>query len=351
MTLRIVVPFALACGLLAAFASSVRAQGPPPVLYPTVAPAFPATLYIARCAPRKQTAVKPPSQAVFDAFGVLRRERTDADTLSAKAMQQLKRRGITLADPNSARLLRQTASGGRAWVVPVADLRALLRGPRLICNPKAGRGVERRPRARRLRPARRIPTPKLPRRVPPPSAAPIYAAPVPFAPVPFAPLVDLDKPQEGLIVIAEGGAPVGVGGVHKQLIRGLVSPSVRPCAGPKRDLVSVSGIVPDGVGSAFLTSADGTAIKADVKDNAYEFLVPPAKGREAHAPRYVVWVGGDGTPHVQPVALSRLPTRLCRALSRRPRGLIELSPGFGFDIAPTLVVPSRALPPPRPRRP
>ena len=48
----------------------------------------------------------------------------------------------------------------------------------------------------------------------------------------------------------------------------------------------------------FLTAPDGTAVRADVKDNGYEFLLPNQRTPEQ---RYVVWTGGDGTPHVQPV--------------------------------------------------
>jgi hypothetical protein len=63
-------------------------------------------------------------------------------------------------------------------------------------------------------------------------------------------------------------------------------------------MLEVSGIVPNGVPAAFLTAPDGTAVRADVKDNAYLFVVPRAKTAEQ---RYVVWTGGDGTPHVQPL--------------------------------------------------
>ena len=36
----------------------------------------------------------------------------------------------------------------------------------------------------------------------------------------------------------------------------------------------VSGVVPDGVAAAYLTAPDGTAVRADVADNAYAFVVP-----------------------------------------------------------------------------
>jgi hypothetical protein len=186
-------------------------------------------------------------------------------------------------------------------------------------------------------------------RVPPPV---MLAPATPFLePAPYP----LDgKPQEGLVVVAEGDAPAGGGGIHKQLIRGLAAPAVESCAGPKRDLVSVSGIVPDGVGSVFLTSVDGTAVKTEVQDNGYAFLVPPASGRDAWAPRYVVWVGGDGTPHVRQVMLSRLPSRLCGALAKRRGDVVQVTPGAGgpagvFAAAPVAL--RRSSPPRiRPKR-
>jgi hypothetical protein len=63
-------------------------------------------------------------------------------------------------------------------------------------------------------------------------------------------------------------------------------------------MLSVSGIVPDGVAAAFLTSPDGTAVRADVQGNGYAFVVPRTRSAEQ---RYVVWTGADGTPHVQPL--------------------------------------------------
>ena len=67
---------------------------------------------------------------------------------------------------------------------------------------------------------------------------------------------------------------------------------------PGRDMLGVSGIVPDGVSATYLTAPDGTAVRADVVDNGYAFVVPTARRAQA---RYVVWTGADGTPHVQPV--------------------------------------------------
>ena len=64
-----------------------------------------------------------PTQALLDAFAILRRPRTDQDALSAQALQALRVRGLAPVAPDSARLLRSTPSGGRAWVVPVPTSR------------------------------------------------------------------------------------------------------------------------------------------------------------------------------------------------------------------------------------
>jgi hypothetical protein len=105
--------------------------------------------------------------------------------------------------------------------------------------------------------------------------------------------------------VSLGGAPVGAGGRYEDLIRGREQVALDPCGGPDHDMLSVSGLVPDGVPAAFLTSPDGTAIRADVRDNAYTFIVPRSTNAEA---RYVVWTGGDGTPHVQPLQPALYPS-------------------------------------------
>jgi hypothetical protein len=206
----------------------------------------------------------PPSQALLDAFAILRRERRPEDALPAEALNALKRRNLAPVSPESARLLRTGARGGRAWVVPVPDVSAAFPFP---CVTKGKRTAD-----------------------------------------------------EGLAVVAVGGAAAGGGGALDDLVRGRAAASVDPCAGDKRDMLSVSGIVPNGVASVFLTAPDGTAVRADVKDNGYEFLIPRSRRLEQ---RYVVWTGGDGTPHVQPVTAMALVGRAAcariAAVDRMPR--------------------------------
>jgi hypothetical protein len=149
-------------------------------------------------------------------------------------------------------------------------------------------------------------------------------------------------PHPGLAVVALDGAPGGAGGRLEDLIRGREPVATDPCGGPNRDMLSVSGIVPDGVGAAFLTSPDGTAVRADVKDNAYAFVVPRAKRPEQ---RYVIWTGGDGTPHVQPVGIPFYPVRArcpAAAAHQPPTVSPEVSGMCGrySRLSPAIVVPA-----------
>jgi hypothetical protein len=172
--------------------------------------------------------------------------------------------------------------------------------------------------------------------------APPTTVPAP-TPIPDPDTTDKPTPHPGLAVVALDGAPGGAGGRLEDLVRGREPVAIDPCGGPNRDMLSVSGIVPDGVGAAFLTSPDGTAIRADVKDNAYAFVVPRTKRAEE---RYVVWTGGDGTPHVQPLGS---PVFLGRA--RCPAATVHRLPtvspdGSGlcghFYPAPALIEPPSA---------
>jgi hypothetical protein len=115
-------------------------------------------------------------------------------------------------------------------------------------------------------------------------------------------------------------------------------------------MLGVSGIVPDGVAAAFLTAPDGTAVRADVESNGYQFLVPQSRNI---GQRYVVWTGGDGTPHVQPIpAFGVVPTAACKRLAatsfeKAPR----VTPTGAFGTC-ALDVPHVPLPTPvaRPKR-
>jgi hypothetical protein len=400
LTLRIVVPLALACGVLAALASNVRgavrmprAARPASVVYAAPAPAYavraplallrPFAYPVYACPPTRAGAAAAPSGKLSQSFGILRRERTAADVLSAEALRALKQRGVVVADPSAARLLRGALDGSRAWVVPVADVSPLLSAISCRRVPSTFAVPARPPVTTPATPSLTTPVPQVvaptatPRRSRATARAwararrrslvrawPLATAMPPVAVAPFVPvpLARLDgKPQEGLVVVATGDVPAGGGGSLSQLLRGQAPPAVAPCAGPKHVLVGVSGIVPDDVSAVYLTAADGSAVRADVQDNGYAFLVAPAAGRERGYPRYVVWTGKDGTPHVQPVFLPSVPARLCSVIAHRTRGAVVLTPsaqplmsalGAGLTEPyvvrpPTVRVPSV----PRPRRP
>ncbi|QEC47229.1 hypothetical protein FSW04_06235 [Baekduia soli] len=299
-----------AAGALAAFTDGaegapVRRAAPPAVVVRVPVPAaarpgvrsvlrpLPAQSCRARATPRAPAA-EPVPQDLLDAFGVLRRDAADGDALPAEALRALRARGLEPFDPAAARLLRSAADGARAWVVPVRDVAATagcVDVPTLVPG----------------RPAPARPTPAPPRPAPAPTAIPPVppAATVPSTPTPALPA---HAARPGLAVVALGGAPAGGGGAFADLVRGRGAITTDPCGGPGHDMLAVSGIVPDGVAAAFLTAPDGTAVRADVHENAYAFVVPRPSRPD---PRYVVWTGADGTPHVQPVPVL--------AAGRRPR--------------------------------
>ena len=226
----------------------------------------------------KAPAAAPPSQALLDAFAILGRPRTDQDALPPQAVTALRARGLSPVSPDSARLLRSTPSGGRAWVVPVPD--AVGRLSVFACQPGGKSG-----------------------------------------------------PREGLAVVAIGDAASGGGGALDDLVRGRSPATVTPCAGADHSMLSISGIVPNGVPAVFLTAPDGTAVRADVKDNGYEFLLPKQRTAEQ---RYVVWTGGDGTPHVQPVvAFGRWTAKACASAAKLSQSMARVSP----DALPGCVTP------------
>jgi hypothetical protein len=304
----------LALGVIAALAdgrdaakprpSAVRASQRVAIAQHATTPR-PTIIYAAPCAaPEKPSAVEAVPQNLLDAFGVLRREPAAGDALPDAALRALRDRGLEPFDPAAARLLRTTDTGGRAWVVPVRDAGdpAVLGLRCLVREVRAAGGKFARP----VRPN----------------------------------TTNKPLPHPGLAVVAVDGAPVGAGGRLEDLVRGREPVAIDPCGGPNRDMLSVSGIVPDGVGAAFLTSPDGTAVRADVQDNAYAFVVPPTKRAEQ---RYVVWTGGDGTPHVQPLGspVFVLRTRCAKPTDHQPPAVSPDGSGLcgPFYRSPAIVVP------------
>ena len=233
-------------------------------------------------APKAATAA-PPSQQLLDAFAILRRARTDREALAPEALEALRVRGLSPVSLDSSRLLRSTPAGGKAWVVPVPNVVGRLG---VFCGPTGMSG-----------------------------------------------------PREGLVVVAVGDAASGGGGALDDLVRGRAPVTVAPCAGADHSMLSISGIVPNGVPAVFLTAPDGTAVRADVKDNGYEFLLP---NQRAYAQRYVVWTGGDGTPHVQPIVT--FAAGACRSSAKLAQSVARVSPDGLFPCAAPAIVNKAAAP-------
>ena len=308
----------LALGVIAALADGRDAAKPRPpatrvakraVIVRHEATPRPSVVYAVPCTPSETPpATEPVPQNLLDAFGVLRRDRAAGDALPDAALRALRVRGLEPFDPAAARLLRTTDTGGHAWVVPVRDVGdPVVLGLRCVVREVRAAG------GKFARPAR------------------------PAAPK----TTNKPAPHPGLAVVAVDGAPAGAGGRLEDLVRGREPVAMDPCGGPNRDMLSISGIVPDGVGAAFLTSPDGTAIRADVQDNAYAFVVPRTNRAEQ---RYVVWTGGDGTPHVQPLGspVFVLRVRCAKPTDHRPPVVSPDGSGLcgHFDRSPVIVVPA-----------
>ncbi|HSS59143.1 MAG TPA: hypothetical protein VLK59_14115, partial [Solirubrobacteraceae bacterium] len=121
--------------------------------------------------------------------------------------------------------------------------------------------------------------------------------------------------------------------------------TVAPCAGADHSMLSISGIVPNGVPAVFLTAPDGTAVRADVKDNGYEFLLP---NQRAYEQRYVVWTGGDGTPHVQPiVTFAAARAGACKSSAKLAQPVARVSPDGAFGCTGAPIANKFAVPVPR----
>ena len=236
-------------------------------------------------APKAATAA-PPLQQLLDAFAILRRARTDQDALAPAALEALRVRGLSPVSLDSSRLLRSTPAGGKAWVVPV---------PNVVGRLGA-----------------------------------------------FCGLAGKSGAREGLVVVAVGDAASGGGGALDDLVRGRAPMTVAPCARADHSMLSISGIVPNGVPAVFLTAPDGTAVRADVKDNGYEFLLP---NQRAYEQRYVVWTGGDGTPHVQPiVTFAAGRASACKSSAKLAQSVARVSPDGLLPCAGPVIVNKTAAP-------
>ena len=232
---RLLLAVLVLLAVLGAGRLASAAQEPAPAAVPPPAPRTAARGGRADLSPRRRPRRgrprRRPSQALLDAFGILRRERSPGDALPAAALRALRAAGLEPAGAETARLLRTTPTGGKAWVVPVADLRRALSFG-VACAPLV---VPRRRRAvRAARPSRsRARCPRPPQRPAPPGPArPAAAAGAPAAVTVLPPEVPLDpvarRPVEGVAVVALGDAAAGGGGSRADLVRGRAPSTSTP---------------------------------------------------------------------------------------------------------------------------
>ena len=245
--------------------------------------------------PPKAATAGPPSQQLLDAFAILRRPRTDQDALSPAALEALRVRGLSPVSLDSSRLLRSTASGGKAWVVPVPNVVGRLG---VACEPVGQSG-----------------------------------------------------PREGLVVVAVGDAASGGGGALDDLVRARAPVTLAPCAGADHSMLSISGIVPLR-GGGRLPHRPRRHRGARRRQGQRLRVPAPQPARVRAALRRVD--RGDGTPHVQPiVTFAAVRTRACAAAAKLSAMVARVSPdGFVPCAGPPIVSkfatplkdrPSRAL--------
>ena len=238
-------------------------------------------------APTAATAA-PPSQQLLDAFAILRRTPTDQDALSPAALEALRVRGLSPVSLDSSRCCAARRRAGR-------------------------RGSCRHP----------------------------------TSPAGWARSAD---PRASLVRARAWSSSRS--GCRERWGRGARRPRPRPRTGDGRavrgrgplDAVDL-GHRANGVPAVFLTAPDGTAVRADVKDNGYEFLLP---NQRAYDQRYVVWTGGDGTPHVQPiVTFAAARAGACKSSAKLAQSAARVSPDGAFGCTGAPIANKFAVPVPR----
>jgi hypothetical protein len=203
--------------------------------------------------PTPVASTKPPSQALLDAFGVLERPRTPADTVPPAALKLL-----PFGGPVNLEAARQIRDG--AWLIPLENANWFPRTPerclrRLPAKQRAA--VERAEREAAAKP-----------------------------------------PEEGVEIAGEAPGVASSGRWRLSDIEQGRTFNVNNCAGAKHDQLTVTGLVPDSITTVKVTAGDGTVTEATPDRNLVQILLPrPAKpaGLPAH-----VTLGSRTVPlHVQ----------------------------------------------------
>jgi hypothetical protein len=211
----------------------------------------------------------PVDPRLLENVGVLRRPATAQDTPTEVAQRRLHfGRGAHIA---AARLIRSGADG-RAWMVPMDDVR--VPPLPLRCIAKAPTAEQRR--ALRQQRERYL----------------------------------HDPPVPGVVLATEGAPEVGPQEASLVNILSGHALEMNSCAGPNRDMISVEVLLPDSASQPFLRFADGHTILGELRDNAVTFLFARPATRDG-LPDAFAWTEGGaerstplpgGDPFLHPCA-------------------------------------------------
>lgn len=222
---------------------------------------------------RPDVVVGPGDARVVASLAVLRRPATPADVPSRQAVRlAFSGRGLHLG---AARLLRSGAEG-RAWIVPVDDVRPA---------PLPERCIERAPREQRaaLRRERHV-----------------YAT---------------QPAQPGVMVLTDGRVDVAVSSASLDAILSGHAVGENSCTGPSHDMLGVDALLADGATQPFLRFGDGHTILGDLHDNAVTFLFAKPADR-AGLPTALAWSDATGREHTLRLPGGGLALTHCAALPR-----------------------------------
>jgi hypothetical protein len=227
------------------------------------------------------TAPVPP--ALLAVLPVLGRSHSAQDTPPREALTMLSSLGTGI-ELDHAQLVRTSAQGGRAWVVPVLH-EAPQVIPSVACQKQQLAMFER---AAHASPGNTQLATLVARQRADLAAAERYVAGHRQATPP------------GVIVFTQGPIVQGADGTLNQVRAGAAF-TTGECAGPDHDLLTVSGLAPAGTSTIELQAPDGTTETQPANDGAYSFQFAPSASA-AGLPDRLVLLDAQGTP-VQSLAL------------------------------------------------
>lgn len=235
----------------------------------------------------RATAVTTPSDPdVIAALAVLRRPAAPADTPDARAIRTAyEGQGLHVGD---ARLLRADARG-RAWIVPVDDVRPPPTPERCIAHaPTQIRPALERERRR-------------------------YAA---------------QPPRPGVEIVSDGQVDIGPSQAELNTIKAGQAIETNSCAGDSHDLLGLYALLPDGATEPYLRFPDGHTVLGDLRDNAVTFLIAKPDRRD-QLPVALSWTEASGHLHTSKLSGGGFALQRCVA---PPRFVISRAVTRGGDV-------------------